>query len=315
MYAHRRAAVLSAGGLFVFLLGAVAASPASAHGAMSNPVSRVYACGTEGGSRAGSAACQAARSASGRQSFADWDEIRVPGIAGRDKQLIPDGKLCSGGLSEFRGLDLPRTDWPSTQLPSGTAFRFAYRTTIAHAGTFRLYVTRDGYRPTRALTWAMLESAPFFTVTNPAVTGGAYSFTAKLPRKSGRHIIYTVWQNSSTSDTYYSCSDVVFPAAKPAAGGGSTSTRPPASRPASTPSRAPARTTTPPATPSRPAGPATPTAQPGALPATQPTSQPPVATDLVAAARPDRTPLLLAAAGVAAVLAALTVLLVVRRRA
>lgn len=27
-------------------------------------------------------------------------------------------------------------------------------------------------------------------------------------------MLYTVWQNSSTPDTYYSCSDVVFPEAK-----------------------------------------------------------------------------------------------------
>jgi chitin-binding protein len=33
----------------------------------------------------------------------------------------------------------------------------------------------------------------------------------RLPRgKSGRHIIFTIWRNTSTPDTYYSCSDVVF---------------------------------------------------------------------------------------------------------
>lgn len=35
---------------------------------------------------------------------------------------------------------------------------------------------------------------------SPGVAGG----------KTGRHLIYTIWQSSSTPDTYYSCSDVVF---------------------------------------------------------------------------------------------------------
>jgi chitin-binding protein len=49
-------------------------------------------------------------------------------------------------------------------------------------------------------------------VTDPALTDGAYRIRATLPSdRTGRHVLYTVWQNSSTPDTYYSCSDVVFP--------------------------------------------------------------------------------------------------------
>jgi len=45
-----------------------------------------------------SAACKAATAASGGGSaFTDWDNLRVPNVNGRDRQLIPDGKLCSGG--------------------------------------------------------------------------------------------------------------------------------------------------------------------------------------------------------------------------
>jgi chitin-binding protein len=33
----------------------------------------------------------------------------------------------------------------------------------------------------------------------------------RLPAgRTGRHLIYTIWQNSDTPDTYYSCSDVLF---------------------------------------------------------------------------------------------------------
>ena len=30
------------------------------------------------------------------------------------------------------------------------------------------------------------------------------------PDRSGRHVLYMVWQTTSTPDTYYSCSDLVF---------------------------------------------------------------------------------------------------------
>jgi predicted carbohydrate-binding protein with CBM5 and CBM33 domain len=192
-------------------LAAVGARPAAAHGALTNPVSRAAACGPESPRTAGSAACRAAVAASGGQAFADWDNLRVAGVDGRDREQIPDGKLCSGGLDRYRGLDLPRADWPATKLRAGARFTFSYRETIPHQGAFRLYVTRDGYAPTRPLRWSDLDSQPFLMVTDPPLKDEAYVFSGTLPRgKAGRHLIYTIWQNSSTSDTYYSCSDVVF---------------------------------------------------------------------------------------------------------
>jgi predicted carbohydrate-binding protein with CBM5 and CBM33 domain len=309
VHAHRGAAVLVGGGLALFLLGAAAATPASAHGALSSPVSRTAACGTEGGSWTGSAACTAALAASGRQAFADWDQVRVSGVAGRDREVIPDGKLCSAGLPQFRGLDLPRADWPATTLAAGAGFRFRYRATIPHEGSFRLYVTTDTYRPTAPLNWAEIERTPFLTVTDPPLAGGAYTLSGRLPRKSGRHLIYTVWQNSSSADTYYSCSDVVFSATGgPAAGG-----------PVATPKRAPAppRTAPPRTAPTGPAPPSTAPPStapaPGAgSPAGEPAALPAIRS--VSWTSRDPTPLVVAAAGAAALLAALTLVIAVRRR-
>jgi predicted carbohydrate-binding protein with CBM5 and CBM33 domain len=198
-------------------LAVAGAQPAAAHGALTNPLSRAAACGPVSAGTAASAACRAAVAASGGQAFTDWDNLRVADVNGRDRERIPDGKLCSGGLDRYRGLDLARADWPATRLRAGARFTFAYRETIPHQGTFRLYVSRDGYAPTRPLRWSDLESKPFLTVTDPAIENDAYVFAGTLPRaKTGRHIIYTIWQNSSTADTYYSCSDVDF-AAQPAA--------------------------------------------------------------------------------------------------
>jgi chitin-binding protein len=220
----------------VLLFVVLPALPAEAHGAPTNPLSRSAACGPEGRLATGPA-CRAALTAA-PQASAEWDNIRVANVRGRDRQVIPDGKLCSAGQAKFAGLDLPRADWPSTRLTPGTAMTFTYRGTIPHKGTFRLYVTKDGYAPTKPLTWSTLEAEPFATVTDPVLDDGSYAFQGRLPAgKSGRHLIYTIWQNTDTPDTYYSCADVDFAAAAVAAAppARSTTSRASATRPSSPP--------------------------------------------------------------------------------
>jgi predicted carbohydrate-binding protein with CBM5 and CBM33 domain len=233
-YVPHRVKVLYA--LVVVAILAVPA-PAAAHGALTSPVSRLAACGPEGESGA-SAACVAALAESGTGKFDDWDNLRLPNVAGRDREVIPDGQLCSAGIDRFRGLDLPRKDWPTTRLTAGAGFAFAYRGTIPHEGTFRLYVTRDGYDPTAPLAWSDLETKPFLTAKDPALRSGSYRIKGTLPAgKVGRHLIYTIWQNSSTPDTYYSCSDVVFAAAPAKAPAVAKATKAPATSAAAAPAQ------------------------------------------------------------------------------
>ncbi|MFC3574666.1 lytic polysaccharide monooxygenase [Streptomyces yaanensis] len=218
MTAHRTVAVAAAAVAATLL----PATPALAHGAPTDPVSRVVACSPEGGGRARTAACRAAIAANGAP-FTAWDNLRVAGVGGRDRQMIPDGRLCSGGLPAYKGLDLARSDWPSTRLTPGASLTMAYSSTIPHTGTFKLFLTKQGYDPTRPLTWSDLPTQPFAQVTDPPLTDGAYRIRAKLPaNRSGRHVLFTIWQNSSTTDTYYSCSDVVFPASGTSNASGTT---------------------------------------------------------------------------------------------
>ncbi|MFF0161340.1 lytic polysaccharide monooxygenase [Streptomyces sp. NPDC005263] len=222
--AHRTAAVAMATAS-PLLLGVWAAAPAVAHGAPTDPSSRVFGCSPDG-QQTGTAACRAAVAANG-SPFTAWDNLRVANVNGRDRQTIPDGKLCSGGLPAYQGLDLARADWPSTRLTPGASLTMRYASTIPHTGTFKLYLTKPGYDPAKPLTWSDLPDKPFAQVTDPALTDGAYRLSATLPSdRTGRHVLYTIWQNSSTPDTYYSCSDVEFPTAKSSgaqAGGGSDS--------------------------------------------------------------------------------------------
>ncbi|MGW1032887.1 lytic polysaccharide monooxygenase [Streptomyces antibioticus] len=237
MTTHRTAA-LAAAAVTPLLVNLWAAGPALAHGAPTDPVSRVYGCSPDGAQN-GTAACRAAVAANG-SPFTAWDNLRVPNVNGRDRQTVPDGKLCSGGLPAYKGLDLARSDWPSTKVTPGGTLRMTYASTIPHTGTFKLYLTKQGYDPSRPLTWSDLPDRPFAEIKDPKLTNGAYRFGAQLPTgRTGRQVLYTIWQNTSTPDTYYSCSDVVFPGGGTGGGAGAqkggTATKKPSASPSATP--------------------------------------------------------------------------------
>jgi predicted carbohydrate-binding protein with CBM5 and CBM33 domain len=219
------------------LLSMVVAGIASAHGSMAMPPSRIYACFLEGPETPDSAACQAAIALGGTQPVYDWNEVNLPNAAGRHRELIPDGELCSAGRDKYRGFDLARADWSATALPAGEQFTFRYRATAPHRGTFELYLTRDGYQPTEPLGWDDLEPSPFLTATDPTLADGAYVMTGQLPAgKTGRHLVYSIWQRSDSPEAFYTCSDVTF-------GGGAdpspTASPPPTASPTASPTPGP----------------------------------------------------------------------------
>jgi hypothetical protein len=175
--------------------------------------------------------------------------------------FIPDGQLCSGGTGgpyNFTAYNTPRSDWPYTRLTAGATITFDYNNWAKHPGTFYLYVTKDGYNPaTKALGWGDLDPTPFASVTNPTSIGGPgsddgkYTWTAKLPAgKTGKHIIYSVWSRSDSTETFYNCSDVSFDGGNGEVVGMRGGTTPPTSQPPTTPPpNSPPPTSRPPTTP------------------------------------------------------------------
>ncbi|MFG2146705.1 lytic polysaccharide monooxygenase [Streptomyces sp. NPDC048696] len=206
---RRKAATVAALAVAPLALTGLAAGSAAAHGSMTDPVSRVSACYAEGPESPRSAACKAAVAAGGTQALYDWNAVNIADAAGKSKQIIPDGKLCSAGNDKYKGLDLARADWPSTKLTAGR-HTFHYKGTAPHKGTFELYITKDGYDPTKPLKWSDLEPTPFAKAMNPAMRNGDYVFDGTLPAKSGRHLVYSIWQRSDSPEAFYTCSDVVF---------------------------------------------------------------------------------------------------------
>ncbi|MFE5398218.1 lytic polysaccharide monooxygenase [Streptomyces sp. NPDC056568] len=216
----RRAAAVALAGVAPLALTTLAATPAAAHGSMGDPVSRVSQCHAEGPENPRSAACKAAVAAGGTQALYDWNGIRIGNAAGKHQELIPDGKLCSANDPAFKGMDLARADWPATGVSSG-AYTFKYRVTAPHKGTFKVYITKPGYDPSQPLGWGDLDlSAPVATVTDPVASGGFYTFSGALPERSGKHLLYAVWQRSDSPEAFYSCSDVSFGGGGGGAAGG-----------------------------------------------------------------------------------------------
>jgi predicted carbohydrate-binding protein with CBM5 and CBM33 domain len=208
--------------LIVSLLTAI---PAQAHGAVMQPGSRTFLCWESSLSDTGqiiptNPACQAALDHGGATPYYNWFAVLRSDGAGRTEGFIPDGQLCSGGTGgpyNFTGFNLPRNDWPVTHLTAGSTIQIRYNNWAAHPGRFDLYITNGSYQPTQPLTWANLEDQPFDSVVNPPSNGGPgsadhyYYWNAQLPSGlSGRHIIYSVWTRSDSTETFYGCSDVVF---------------------------------------------------------------------------------------------------------
>lgn len=208
VYWRREAAATAVCGTVV-ILSSVA--PAHAHGAPWNPISRAAACAPDNERYSDSPACVAAQNASPGGALDAWDNLRRKGVDGNHRSVVPDGELCGAGLDAYRGLNLPRSDWPATLVHEGADHTFKFLATVPHKGRFTVYITKDGYDPSQPLRWSDLEAEPFVDVTDPELIESSYQFTGRLPAgKKGRHVIFTIWENTTLPDTYYFCSDVLF---------------------------------------------------------------------------------------------------------
>ncbi|MFC9862911.1 lytic polysaccharide monooxygenase [Streptomyces sp. NPDC127532] len=131
----------------------------------------------------------------------DWNGVNIADAAGRQRELIPDGKLCSAGNGRFRGPDLPVADRPATGMPAGGhAFRF--RATAPHKGSFAPCLTRAGYDPAKPLARSDLEEKPFAEATDPKLEGGSYVFRGTVPERSGRQVLAGTGSTSGGSNAY-----------------------------------------------------------------------------------------------------------------
>jgi len=207
--------------LFIFssvLLYIFSVSPiveqAFSHGSMETPISRIYNCFLENPENPKSDACKAAVQEGGTQALYDWNGVNQGEANDMHRDIIPDGKLCSAGKELFKGIDLARNDWHTTMIaPDSTGnFEFVFIATAPHSTDyFRFYVTEDGYNPLDPLKWSDLEDIPFCTINDVVLENGRYRMNCPFPQgKSGKHVIYTIWQRDDSQEAFYTCTDVEF---------------------------------------------------------------------------------------------------------
>ncbi|WUH94184.1 lytic polysaccharide monooxygenase [Streptomyces sp. NBC_00433] len=209
MSVRRKAAALGAVGATALVVAGLTPGSASAHGALSTPVSRISACYAEGPENPKSQVCKDLVADSGTQPLYDWNEVNIANADGQSRTIIPDGHLCSADRDKYRALDWARTDWPATPVQAGQT-NISFRVTAPHRGVMTLYITKQGYDPTKPLKWSDLADTPIATYTTAASSPGYYTFSATLPARTGRQLIYQVWQRSDSPEAFYGCADVVF---------------------------------------------------------------------------------------------------------
>ena len=98
------------------------------------------------------------------------------------------------------------------KLPVSGAQSFSWHHTARHVTeSWRYDITNDGYDPTQPLTRADLDPQPFLEVPgNFEQPPADVTHTGTLPDRSGRHLVFAVWEIGDTPNAFYACIDVDF---------------------------------------------------------------------------------------------------------
>ncbi|WP_432988751.1 lytic polysaccharide monooxygenase auxiliary activity family 9 protein [Dactylosporangium sp. CA-233914] len=230
--------------------------PASAHGSVTDPPSRNYGCWARWGSDFQNPhmadtdpMCAQAWQANPNTMW-NWNGLYREGVAGNHQAAIPDGQLCSGGRTQngfYASLD---TVGPWVAATKPNKFTMTLTDQAQHGADYLLiYITKQGFDPTtQPLTWNSLE---LIQRTGRYAPAPMYQADVDAGTRTGRHVMYVIWQASHLDQSYYLCSDIIFTGS----GGGSPSPSTSAS-----PSKSPSAS----ASPSRSASPsASASASPG----------------------------------------------------
>jgi chitin-binding protein len=207
------------------LLATLLADVALGHGTTISPASRHYGCWERWGSDFQNPEmaeldpmCWQAWQANTNAMW-NWNGLYREQVAGNHEGVIPDGELCSAGHTSdgrYAAMDVPGS-WTAAEI--GNTFTLTVYDAANHgADYYRVYVTEQGFDPlTDELGWGDLELvaetgviAPGEGTPNPS-GGTNVDIDVSAPGRAGRHIVYMIWQASHLDQSFYACSDVIFP--------------------------------------------------------------------------------------------------------
>ncbi|MBT8224897.1 MAG: lytic polysaccharide monooxygenase [Dactylosporangium sp.] len=216
--------VLAVATTAMLLLATFFAQGASAHGSTTDPASRNYGCWVRWGNDFQNPAmatedpmCWQAWQADTNAMW-NWNGLYREGVGGNHQAAVPDGQLCSAGRTQNGRYNALDTIGPWQTAQKSTTFPVKVFDQASHGADYiRVYVTRQGFDPlTQPLGWGDLDLIGQIGDTpasqwTPVATGGVTTtVNASAPGRTGRHIVYTIWQASHMDQSYYWCSDVTF---------------------------------------------------------------------------------------------------------
>lgn len=208
-------------GLATVALPLATTGAAQAHGYTANPPSRQALCADGTVQNCGSI---------------QWEPQSVEGPGNFPTGGPADGALCSGGNGRFSVLDDPRGgSWPATDVRPGQQVSFTWTITAGHSTeSFRYFITKNSWDPSKPLTRDQLELTPVEQVDlGGAQPGDTVTHQVTLPGdKTGRHLVFAVWEIADTSNAFYACSDVNFGGAATSPAGAEPASSGPDSAPA-----------------------------------------------------------------------------------
>lgn len=186
--------------------------PIIAHGTVTYPPSRVWVCFNElttgVSNETTSPACTASVIGWGTQAFYDWSEVARMDANDMHRDIIMDGNLASAGRPDkFGGIDQARSDWVATDVVPGP-FTLTWTNSAPHQTLYyEVYITKADWTPDQPLTWDNIE---LVTRTGPRTASATDDIDLVLPQRTGKHVLYSIWQRSLTPEAFYSTSDIDF---------------------------------------------------------------------------------------------------------
>lgn len=185
-----------------------ASQQVAAHGYMSDPPSRAYACVKKLNTDCGTA-------------------VYEPQSVGETNKGFPtfgpaDGQIASGGLSQFFAIDAQSaTRWHLSEITDRNV-QFDWYYEAAHKTTkWEYFITKAGWNPNLPLARASFDLTPFCTVEagGAVPVDGAEGSRGPAKEKhecvipadrTGQHIILGAWTVDNTVAAFYNVVDVIF---------------------------------------------------------------------------------------------------------
>jgi lytic cellulose monooxygenase (C4-dehydrogenating) len=198
----------------LFLVGALN-GVASAHGSVTDPSSRNYGCWERWGNdfqnptmATSDPMCWQAWQADPSAMW-NWNGLYRENVAGNHQGVIPDGTLCSGGRTQSPRYNAMDAVGAWTAANKSNRFTLTVTDQAHHGADYlRVYITKQGFDSTKqAPGWGDLEQV---AETGKLAPNGTYQVSVNAGSRTGRHIVYTIWQASHLDQSYYFCSDVIF---------------------------------------------------------------------------------------------------------